>query len=170
MTEKKEQTTASLLVSFVLMLGIGGYIINMAISSDSFRGDYELYQHGKIAPGKVKSVVRSFETPRGGKSNKPYEVYDHLIVFEGKEQDFRLMRPLAVDQELDIYYSSRNRAFARVKEPSHPFASLADVLMQPTTAIYLGFGAFTALAAFFMLLKGLFTQIKENRVRENQVL
>lgn len=170
MTQKKEQTTASLLVSFVLMLAISGYIINMAISSDNFRVDYELYQHGKIAPGKVKSVVRSFETPRGGKSNKPYEVFDHIIAFEGKEQDFRLMRPLAVDQELDIYYSSRNRAFARVKEPYHPFASLADVLIQPTTALYLGFGAFAAFSAFFMLLKGLFMQIRAKRARENQVL
>ncbi|MEZ0261445.1 MAG: hypothetical protein ACAH80_10575 [Alphaproteobacteria bacterium] len=170
MTEKKEQTTASLLVSFVLMLAISGYIINMAISSDNFRVDYELYQHGKIAPGKVKSVVRSFETPRNGKSNKPYEVYDHIIAFEGKEQDFRLMRPLAVDQELDIYYSSRNRAFARVKEPSHPFISIEAVLLQPNTLIFVGIGLFGILSAFFILVQGIFSKIKASRAKENETV
>lgn len=170
MTEKKEPTFASQLISFVLMLAISGYIINIAISSPDFLLDYELSQHGKIAPGTVKSVVRTFETARGGTGKKPYEVYDHIIAFEGREQNFRAMRPLGMGQVLDIYYSSVDPSHARIKEPHHPFPSLTDVLLQPTTAALLGLGAFAAFGAFFSLLVGLFKKIRLQRMRDNQTV
>ena len=147
--EKKESPLLMSIVLFMIAVGLG-VVVFMDIHKD-----YDLLRNGKITVAKVVSVTPREENRKHGKHYRLVTVFDTRLAFDNMQLTHELENRIAPGGQVEVYYSTVHPTNLKLRDYSHPFRSVTDILFTLMTGMLLFFWLLSLGAALFFLARHL---------------